>query len=275
MESKLASALQLKYHGVGIIRTEQKPENVLEFQETRWGCIITMLAQAALGKITAFSEKTYGCVSGGYALGYGNTLENFTGGIECFYHFLSDGNETWEEGRKIIENELNLVRRSSIDHFIHGERYLKTPELVQKSFEQIPLYNTEKEYVLFKPLNLIEDEIEKPETVVFLANPNQLSGLIVIANYGRETIDNVYAPFGGGCHTIVLLPYLESFKEEPKAIIGLSDPSARLYMSHLIGTDLMSFAVPYKMYKEMEDNVEGSFFEMDTWNRLMEVNSNT
>ena len=34
--------------------------------------------------------------------------------------------------------------------------------------------------------------------------------------------------------------------------------------------NIFTFAVPYKMFKEMEENVEGSFLEIGTWIKLLE-----
>jgi hypothetical protein len=124
--------------------------------------------------------------------------------------------------------------------------------------------------VVFKPLEMVsEDEI--PRTVVFLVNPDQLSALIVLANYGRETADNVTAPMGAGCQQIGILTYKEAESERPRAIIGLTDLSARKVTNRVVGKDILSFAVPYAMFSEMEANAEGSFLDRDTWAEVMKI----
>jgi hypothetical protein len=40
-----------------------------------------------------------------------------------------------------------------------------------------------------------------------------------------------------------------------------------------VDKDLLSFAVPYKMFLEMENNVEGSFLEKEEWQGVRERNS--
>ncbi|NLB18102.1 MAG: DUF169 domain-containing protein [Syntrophomonadaceae bacterium] len=44
------------------------------------------------------------------------------------------------------------------------------------------------------------------------------------------------------------------------------DVSARPF----IDPDLLSFSMPYAMFKEMEANVEGSFIDKSEWNKVSE-----
>ena len=44
MDSKIANAIALKYPPVDLIWSEQKPEDVVEFKEQKWGCIIRNLS---------------------------------------------------------------------------------------------------------------------------------------------------------------------------------------------------------------------------------------
>ncbi len=90
----------------------------------------------------------------------------------------------------------------------------------------------------------------------------------MLANYAREAGINVVAPFGAGCHSIGIMPYKEEDSENPRAIIGLTDVSARKHVEK----NILSFSVPYKMFLEMESNVEGSFLEKEEWLRVAERN---
>ena len=49
--------------------------------------------------------------------------------------------------------------------------------------------------------------------------------------------------------------------KKPRAVVGLTDLSARVYVKKMLGDNLMSFAVPYTLFLEMEVNVKGSFLE--------------
>lgn len=258
MRSAIADAVNLRYSPVAVLWTGEKPEGALQFKEGRWGCVVAMLRGAARGKIAVFDRKTFGCQGGGTGLGFGNQYVHFPGGIE---YFVSTGNPEFcqtEIGKNIVRNMPAME---------HGEGYVKTPALAKKFIDSLPMTDVPTEYIVFKPLELLKEN-ETPKVIVFLANPDQLSALVVLANYERETNINVVAPFGAGCHTICIIPYKEDESDNPRAIIGLTDISARKH----IEKDLLSFTVPYKMYLEMENNVPGSFLEKETWLKVLERN---
>ncbi len=258
MESKIARAIGMEYSPVAVIHTSELPGDAVQFKEGRWGCVVSVLAAAAKGKTAAFSRSTFGCLGGGTGLGLGNFYVNFPGGIE---YFLSTGNPDFcrtELGKNIVRNMPALEE---------GERYIKTPELAKKFIDALPVTNITENYVVFKPLERVEDG-EVPVVVVFLVNPDQLSALVVLANYARESNDNVIVPMGAGCHTVGIFPYRESASELPRAVIGITDISARKYVDR----DILSFAVPYRMFLEMESNVEGSFLEKEEWLRVLKRN---
>jgi hypothetical protein len=121
--------------------------------------------------------------------------------------------------------------------------------------------DVQEKYVIFMPLEMVKDE--KPESIVFFVNPDQISALVVLANYGRAKNDNVIAPWGAACQT-VLFSYNEGEKENPRAILGYFDLAARKH----VDKNILSFTVPYKMFLELEGNVEGSFLEMEEWQNL-------
>ncbi|WP_242966463.1 DUF169 domain-containing protein [Clostridium sp. BSD9I1] len=62
---------------------------------------------------------------------------------------------------------------------------------------------------------------ENPEVIIFYVNTNQLSALTVLANYYRPGYENVMMPFSSGCQSLFLLPYAESKKKNPRAVVGL------------------------------------------------------
>ena len=72
MDSAVASALHLKFKPVALLWTDQRPDHALQFHHEKWGCVMAMFAQAAMGKTVAFDSETYGCLGGGGGLGFGN-----------------------------------------------------------------------------------------------------------------------------------------------------------------------------------------------------------
>lgn len=161
MQSQIAERLKLRYSPIAILFTTEKPQGALEFAEGRWGCVAALLSSAAKGRQAVFSRSTFGCVGGGVGLGFGNMYPQFPGGFE---HFLSTGKEGFRE----------------------GEAYKKTPELASTFVAALPITDIPEPYVVFKPLADVDNSKEEPRVVVFYANPDQLSALVVLANYGRK-----------------------------------------------------------------------------------------
>ncbi len=258
MKSKIAEAINLKSSPVAILFTNQKPAGALQFKEGRWGCVVSMLQAAANGKTAVFDRKTAGCIGGGTGLGFGNTYKDFPGGIE---YFLSTGNQEFcesEAGKQIIRNWAKLTQ---------GEAYKKNPEFAKSFIDALPYYDVPTEYVVFKPLQkLLPDE--KPEVVIFLATPDQISALVTLTNFSRHGGENVMIPWCAGCHSICIIPLNEGKKDNPKAVIGLIDISARKQ----VNKDILSFSVPYKLFLEMESNVEDSFLAREEWQKMKERN---
>ncbi len=268
MKSKIARAIKLKYNPVALIWSDKKEEGAKQFKKGKWGCIMWLVSNAAKGGVSVCDKDTFGCFGGGVGMGFGDQYENFPGGKEFFCYFLSSGNQSWDEGRKMAEKVKPFMRKESHEEFIHGERYKKTPEYVKKFIQDLPITQIPARYVVFKPLkNINKDEI--PQSVTFIVDPNQLSALVVLANYGRDDNDNVIIPFAAGCQSIGIYPYHESKSEKQRAVIGLTDLSARFFVQKQLGNNFMSFTIPFAMFREMEDNVEGSFLERPTWQRLM------
>jgi uncharacterized protein (DUF169 family) len=274
MESLIAKAIQIKCQPVALLWSNQKPQGAMQFQNGKWGCIMWLVAHAAKGKSAVADAKTFGCFGGGVGLGFGNQYKNFPGGEDGFCHFLSDGNANNEGGKELAEKIKPFMHAEAYDNFLHGERYVKTPVLVGKFLESLPLTEIPEQYVIFQPLDTVDTKKEKPQTIIFFVNPDQLSALIVLANYGRGDNENVIIPYAAGCQTIGIYPYREAKSAKPRAVVGLTDLSARVYIRKQLGDNhLMTFSAPFALFEEMEQNVSGSFLERHTWQSLLSEKS--
>lgn len=270
MECVIAKAIQLQYQPVALLWSNEKPEGAMQFSGGKWGCVMWLAAAAAKGKSAVADEKTFGCFGGGVGLGFGNQYKNFPGGEEGFCYFLSIGNAARAGGPELAQQIKPYMTAESHDNFLHGERYIKSPDLVEKFVQGLPITDIPKKYVVFQPLDKIDPAEEKPQTVVFFVNPDQLSALTVLANYGRGHNENVIMPYAAGCQTIGIYPYREAKSAKPRAVVGLTDLSARVYIrKQLSNQNLMTFAVPFAFYEEMEQNVPGSFLERHSWQSLL------
>ena len=54
-------------------------------------------------------------------------------------------------------------------------------------------------------------------------------------------------------------------------MVGLVDITARVAIKRQLKDDVISFAVPFVMFQEMEANVPGSFLERNTWKELVKL----
>jgi len=222
---------------------------------------MNFLVDAARGKTVFLEKGTVPCRGGLIGLGFAKGVSHMPGGEEGFYRFLSTGNRPHLK-------EMGLPETGMSDDFLDGERYLKTPELVKRFVEELPSVEIFQRYVVLRPLSAVQPG-EAPLSVTVLADPDQLSALVVLANYGRETADNVIIPMGAGCHQIGIHVYREAERETPRAVVGLTDLSARLCVNPLVGDRFLTFCVPWGMFEDMENDVPGSFLERTTWRKLV------
>lgn len=271
MRSRLVEKLGMKLQPVAILWSEQKPEGAVQFKPQARSCVMFLYAQTAKkGKIVVFDRESCGCPGGGVGLGFGNCYLNFPGGVEVFCYFLSCGNLSWEKGKEFCQNLKGKIPEELWEELAYGERYIKNPELVRDFIDQLPIREVPARYVIFKPLDLVEPEQEEPVVVSFPVNPDQLSALVVMANYSRRGVERVRIPMGAGCQQVGIFAYQAGEAEEPYAVVGLTDLSARVNVRKILGKDILTFTVPWKMFLEMESEVEGSFLERTTWKKLRE-----
>ncbi len=250
MESKLITALKLQMQPVAVILTDDKPEDGLHFKEgsTR-GCVASMLVAASRKNRPAFFDRrSYGCPGGGTGLGFGDRYGTFR--IDCL---LSTGN-----------GEMASQTGRGNSYMLEGERFYKNPEVAGKWVDSLPITDVPAEYVVFKPWGQVTEQ-DDPELIVFFANADQLSALVVMTDYHRGTNRSVTAPFGAACQPI-LFGLAEAKKENQRAVIGFFDISKR----SIVDRETLTLTVPFRMFQEMEADVEGSFLEMHAWRKLKE-----
>ena len=230
-------ALGLKEPPLGVYYTNDKPEGITPKAGVR-ACMIGLLKQARKkGKTVFFDRDHFGCPGGGYYMGF---LETPRPNIE---YFLSCG----------------------IAGQMEGERYIKTPELAREYFGRMKPRPAPATYCVFDPIEKFQEE-KKPEVVAFFAPPDILSGLFTLTNYSLERTDAVHAPFGSGCSSILTHPLREAEKQEPSAILGMFDVSAR----PMVEKDGLTLSMPYPVFLKLLENVSGSFLETESWKKLRE-----
>ena len=202
---------------------------------SEWRCFIADLAKVRRGKPMAFGTDAVSCGGGQRYLGFSQEL------MPDFEYFLSCG----IEGR------------------LEGERYKKTPELVNEFMKQVPPFEAPGKYIVFKRFDFLEKD-DEPQVAIFFVPPDVLAGLFTLAGFDSAAPEAVTAPFGSGCSSIVFLPYRQLQQPEPKPIIGMFDISARPY----VAADILTFAAPWPKFVSMVDNMPESFLITASWDKI-------
>ncbi len=201
--------------------------------EGKWACVLAVMARARRGETVYFDAEHFGCGGGGYYLGLCERSRD----VE---YFVSTG----------------------IPGRMPGEHYKQSPELVRAALETYPVLPAQGRYAVVKPLAALAAD-ETPEVVICLPTPDELCGLVMLAGFARSE-DAAVAPFASGCGSIIARPLLEAQRDQPRAVIGIFDPSSRLFLAR----DEMTFAAPRALWDEMLSHAGESFLRTETWAKV-------
>jgi hypothetical protein len=219
--------LPICYYYADQVRNEDLKEAVNQDR-----CLIGNLRRVQDGYSFVYDVHTPGCSGGKRYSGFSNKLR------PKFEYFLSCG----------IPGELE------------GERYKKSPQLVEEYLKNHPPFEAPGKYLVFKRLDKFTAE-EKPLAAIFFATPDVLSGLFTLANYDRADPYGAISPMGSGCAAIINYPYQEAQSENPRCILGMFDVSARPYVPE----GKLTFTMPMQRLEQMAHNMEESFLITKSW----------
>lgn len=214
--------------------SDEAPEEPVHVPDG-WHCLVCDLIVARRGDPLYFDADTVGCSGAKRYLGFNRAV------MPDFEYFLSCG----------------------IPGRMEGERYKKSPEVVERLMKHYPPFEAPARYIVFKRWDKI-GRGDKPLAVIFFASPDVLSGLFTLANYEEDTPDGVIAPFASGCASIVHFPYLESLSENPRATLGMFDVSAR----PCVESAALTLAVPWTKFVGMVGNMDETFLITDAWAKV-------
>lgn len=200
-----------------------------------WSCIVCELNLVRKGKPRAWNVKSLGCGGARHYLGYE------TGMRHNFEYFLSHG----------IPGE------------VEGERYIQTPEMVKEIMDGMSCIPANGRYIVFKRIDQVVQS-DDAVSAIFFATPDVLSGLFTLANYDRTDGLGVISPFGSGCSSIVYHPWFENEKEDPKAVLGMFDVSAR----PCVQKNRLTFSIPMKKFEKMVTYMDESFLITESWDAV-------
>ncbi|UCD58900.1 MAG: DUF169 domain-containing protein, partial [Candidatus Hydrogenedentota bacterium] len=108
------------------------------------------------------------------------------------------------------------------------------------------------------------DAEDEPRAVIFLAPPDVISGLFTLANFSSLDPQGVITPFSSGCGSIISYPLAEGESENPRAVLGMFDVSARPFVKE----NVLSFAAPMKKFVRMVGDMDESFLITGSWKKV-------
>ena len=200
-----------------------------------WSCLICELQKVRAGESLAFNSESLKCGGAKRYLGFTDRMR------PNFEYFLSCG----------------------IENVMEGERYIRTPALVEELMKNQKKLNIRGKYIIFKRWDKL-DENDNPDVVIFFAASDILSGLFTLANYDQSEPNSTFTPFGAGCGSIVYFPYIEKDSRRPRAVIGMFDVSAR----PCVPAGLLTFSVPMVKFTQMISYMDESFLITDSWKKV-------
>jgi len=214
---ELAEVVPLERPATGWYTTDAKPDDIIEFGES-WTCMVRLLEGLAEGRRLCFSAEHHGCAGAAAHLGFKEPES--------------------DAGRLMAEEQ----------------GYKKTAALGRAFYEQVQAPPAERKYIVLAAVGDIEDDAPI-EVVNLWVGAGSLASLVTLANFDRETNDNVIVPFASGCQGLWTLPYKERLAAQPRAVIGGMDPTARGFLPD----GLLVFSVPANRFMEMVENIPASF----------------
>jgi len=191
-------------------------------------CIFSQIAPVRKGRARAFNKKNLG----------------------CFGSFLPFGFDT-----EVTEDVKNYI--------CNVERVKKSYDHVESMYKHRPPKEAPGKYLVFKRWDTLEEQ-DNPQVVIFFVTQDVMAGLHGLANFDTMTPYSVIVPFGTACDAIVGFPLSELESEDPKAVMGSMDPSARIYFKPNIST----FAAPWPKFLRMLENIDDSFLETGGWAKV-------
>ena len=211
-------------------------------------------------------------------------FEPFTESQRCFFECYNDwqrgystlislsnascqGGGYWIGGIIPAWAEKSAGELSSIESFAYKlnqrEGFKSSDEIMCKVFDNLKPYSIKNKYAVIAPFNI--NQYEYLKTITFYVNPDQLSLLILGAEYNNSSLKEnpVITTFGSGCGEMVAV--LENLDHQiPKAVIGATDIAMRQHLP----PEILAFTVNKPMFRQLCELDEQSFLGKPFWERL-------
>lgn len=235
--SRLSDIIKLENHAVAIYRSKDIPEDAFVPQNGHCTIPSLLMRCVRMGDKCAADSAHSTCHGSKSGFGFGG--------------MGSRQRSAWS--MSVVPEDV----RETIAHRSKGMSYFKDPETATLQLNYIKDYGDGTDVIVFEDLDEAVKENRPIEVVVFIVDPVRLTALQQLAAYSKPTPGPAaIMPFGHACQQVYAIPRGEGESDDPHAIIGMTDMYARRFVSK----EQLSFAVPYKLYKRMDSDIDGSFF---------------
>ena len=260
MQSNISQKLEMKFPPIVMIKTNTKPKEAIGPKTNKGGCVMSFVAQTiAKRKISYFGREHITCGGIASGFGWGSGLAN-EDAIDFQASFLSCGVDSAPNKEEYLDKLSNLAKPTR-EMFRHGERIFSDFDTAKENIKNRPIYDSE-DYVIFKGIeDLNEGEI--PQSVIFTANPIELTALIQINSSFRDNNACILTPQASACQAIGNFVFREAESDNPHPILGPIDFAGRSKMKHFIPNKYMMMSIPWKLFLKLEEVSENSVLETD------------
>ncbi len=243
---RLAEILRMENHPVAIYRSEKIPEGAF-VPGTHCGIPPLLVRCSRTGEVCSADDEHSACHGSKSGFGFGGISNR--------------QNSAWSA------SVVPECERERMKHKGAGQSYFRTPEIALLQMEPIKDYGDGSDAIVFQDLDDAISEGRPIEVVVFLVDPARLTALMQLAAFSKETPGPAcIMPYGHGCQQIYAIPRAEGESDDPHAVIGMTD----MYARRFVGKDQLSFAVPYRLYQRMVDDIDDSFLMKEKFIENME-----
>ncbi|MBQ7702510.1 MAG: DUF169 domain-containing protein [Candidatus Methanomethylophilaceae archaeon] len=245
---RLSDILRLENHAVAIYREKTLPEDAFVPQNGHCTLPSLFVRCTRLGGKCAADSAHSPCHGSKSGFGFGG--------------MGSRQRSAWSASTVPEEVRENMAHKSS------GMSFFKDADIAMLQLEPIKDYGDGSDVIVFQDLDDAIDQDKPIEVVAFLVDPSRLAVLQQLAAFSKTTPGPaVIMPYGHACQQVYAIPRGEGESDDPHAVVGMTDLYARRY----IDKDKMSFAVPYKLYKRMVDDIDSSFLMKEKYNGYMDA----
>jgi hypothetical protein len=191
----------------------------------------------------------------------------------CIFYFYRN----WLEGKTLhltrensgcggcsywVLSKQTRERENFVKFLAETEGLKDSKALMNRWLDAVNPYKPQYPHILMGPIR--EDQADYLKSITFFVNPDQLSSMMIAAQYfhaANDPLPPVIAPFGSGC--MQLLALFKDF-DYPQAIIGTTDIAMRQY----IPAENLAFTVTLPLYRQLCQLDERSFLYKPFLNNL-------